>query len=29
MLIKKPLSLNTEDLYKKIVLLQRGGVCYE
>ncbi|AZV41156.1 acetyltransferase [Peribacillus asahii] len=26
---KKPLSLNTEDLYKKIVLFQRGGVCYE
>jgi N-hydroxyarylamine O-acetyltransferase len=26
---KKPLSLNTEDLYKKIVLEQHGGVCYE
>lgn len=26
---KKPLSLRTEALYKKIVLDQHGGVCYE
>jgi N-hydroxyarylamine O-acetyltransferase len=26
---KKPLSLSKEDLYRKIVLDQRGGVCYE
>ncbi|MED2983180.1 arylamine N-acetyltransferase [Bacillus thuringiensis] len=28
-LSKKPLSLDTEDLYKKMVLDQRGGLCYE
>lgn len=26
---KKPLSLDAKDLYKKIVLEQHGGVCYE
>ncbi|PHG52896.1 arylamine N-acetyltransferase family protein [Bacillus wiedmannii] len=28
-LSKKPLSLLIEDLYQKMVIVQRGGVCYE
>lgn len=26
---KKPLSLDKEDMYRKVVLFRRGGVCYE